>query len=83
MITFPGTSIRVSLSVLLGWIISAVLATPSAVSILTDLENGKPITSAALWGALIGVAGFIANTLIHLQTQSSGPAPGYIQPPKP
>jgi hypothetical protein len=75
MITFPFTTIRVSLAVLLGWIVSAVLATPSAVSIITDLEQGKSISSAALWGALIGVTGFIANTLIHLQTQSSGPAP--------
>jgi hypothetical protein len=75
VITFPGTTIRVSLSVLLGWIITAVLATPAAVSIITDLEQGKPITSAAIWGAVIGVGGFIANTLIHLNTQSSGPEP--------
>jgi hypothetical protein len=81
MITFPLTTIRVSLAVLLGWIISAVLATPSAVSIITDLEQGKAISSAALWGALIGVAGFIANTLIHLKSQSSGPAPDGPAPP--
>lgn len=73
MITIPGTTITVSLSVLLGWIITAVLGTPAAVSIITDLENGKPITSAALWGAIIGIGGFLANTLIHLTTQSSGP----------
>jgi hypothetical protein len=83
MITFPFTNIRVSLGVLLGWIISAVLATPSAVSIITNLEQGKSISSAALWGALIGVTGFIANTAIHLTSQSSGPAPGSVAPPKP
>lgn len=66
-------NIQVSLSVLLGWVITAVLGTPAAISIITDLEQGKSITSAALWGALIGVGGFLANTLIHLQTQSSGP----------
>jgi hypothetical protein len=80
MITFPFTNIRVSLAVLLGWIMTAVLATPADIALIGRIEGGQQITSSILWAAVIGTVGFIATTLIHLQTQSSGPAPTGLPP---
>ena len=69
----PVVNKQVSLGVLLAYLVTAILATPAAVSLIHSVVSGTPVNSAAIWAAAVGIAGFIVNTYIHETTSSSGP----------
>jgi hypothetical protein len=78
--TIPFLNINVSIGVLLSYVITAVLATPAAVSFVNDIIAGKSVSTAALWAAVIGVTGFLATTVIHQNTSSSQTPPAGSAP---
>jgi hypothetical protein len=73
--------IKISLGVLLGYIITAAIATPAVTVAIDDLISGKPIPVGVIEAAAAGIAGFLANTVIHQTTGSSGSTPVNPDPP--